>query len=67
MTYYDTSALVKLYVPEAGSETVQRFVGERGMAVNLNDLQDNEARNACVLKAFRGEITPMERIALRVK
>jgi predicted nucleic acid-binding protein len=67
MTYYDTGVLVKLYVPESGSQEVQRFVGERGMAIDVNDLQDCEARNAFSLKVFRREISPSEVASLRAK
>ena len=67
MTYYDTGVLVKLYVPELGSQGVLRFVSERGMAIQVNDLHYGEATNAFALKAFRQEISTAERLALRAK
>jgi predicted nucleic acid-binding protein len=67
MTYYDTGVLVKLYVPELDSQSVLRFVSERGMAIQVNDLQYGEATNAFALKAFRQEMSTAERLALRAK
>lgn len=54
--YLDSSALVCLYVQEAGSETVTRYLETLRRVVPLNFLQEFEARNAIRQKAFRREI-----------
>ena len=64
LTYYDTGVLVKLYVPEAGSDGVCEFVAARGKALLITPLHDAEARNAFALKVFRREITPREQRGL---
>jgi len=56
-TYYDTSLLVKLYVPEPDSGSINEFVRSEGKAIPLNVLHEAELRNALALKAFRQEIT----------
>lgn len=55
--YLDSSALVKLYIPEAESAMVSErvSVGSAGLACTF--LQELETRNALRLKLFRGEAT----------
>ena len=54
--YYDSGVLVKLYVREARSDVVARFLAGRGEAVTVNSLHELEMRNALRLKRFRDEI-----------
>jgi predicted nucleic acid-binding protein len=65
--YLDSSALVCLYVQEAGSETVTRYLESLRRVVPLNFLQDFEIRNAIRQKVFRQEIPEGKAVAaLRV-
>lgn len=66
-TYYDTSCLVKLYIPEMGSDRVRAHAMAAGCAVALTSLHRSELRNAFALKAFRAEITRDELAAVIVK
>ena len=59
-TYFDTSALVPLYVEETASERVSRFVLEQQPVIFLNELQELEFRNAVRQKLFRQEISEGE-------
>jgi hypothetical protein len=58
--YLDTSALVKLYVLEAGSEFVQSCLSEQDDPLPIWELQEAELANALHLKAFRNEWTETE-------
>ena len=60
MIYLDTSALVKLYVLEAGSEFVQSCLSEQDDPLPIWDLQEAELANALHLKVFRNEWTEAE-------
>ncbi|MEW6363511.1 MAG: type II toxin-antitoxin system VapC family toxin [Acidobacteriota bacterium] len=68
--YFDTGALVPLYVPEAFSRTVTAYVQKRGDAIPVNVFHLLELETAVAQKVFRGEINEtrlqavMERIAL---
>ena len=68
-TYYDTGALVPLYVEEVFSEAVTAHVESRKTAVQINQFQQLEMENALHLKVFRGELkTDMCRAVLaRIK
>jgi predicted nucleic acid-binding protein len=58
--YLDTSALVKLYVLEAGSEFVQSCLSEQDDPLPIWELQEAELANALHLKVFRNEWTDAE-------
>jgi predicted nucleic acid-binding protein len=55
--YLDTSALIKLYFLEQGSEFVHRCVMEQDEPLPVWQMQEAELINACRLKVFWGEIT----------
>ena len=58
MLYLDTSALLKLYIREAGSEAVQARVAAQDLPLPIWEIQEAELVNALRLKAFWKEITP---------
>ncbi len=60
MIYLDTSALVKLYVFEEGSESVHRLVTGQYDPLPVWEIQEMELTNALNLKVFRNELTPEE-------
>ena len=60
MIYLDTSAVVKLYVLEAGSEFVQSCLSEQDDPLPIWELQEAELANALHLKVFRNEWTEAE-------
>ena len=60
MIYLDTSALVKLYVLEAGSEFVQSCLSEQDDPLPIWELQEAELANALHLNVFRNEWTEAE-------
>lgn len=60
MIYLDTSALVKLYVLEAGSEFVQSCLAGQDDPLPVWELQEAEFANALHLKVFRNEWTEEE-------
>lgn len=67
MIYLDTSAFIKLYFLEEGSDVVQRHVMEQDEPLPFWEILEAEMANACRLKAFWGDITPEqadERIGL---
>jgi len=55
--YLDTSAFIKLYFLEEGSEFVQRCVTDQDEPLPVWEIQEVELVNACRLKAFWGDIT----------
>jgi len=57
MLYLDTSALLKLYVREAGSRWVQEQVASQYDPLPIWELQEAELVNALHLKVFWKEIT----------
>lgn len=57
MIYLDTSALIKLYLIEDGSEAVNQAVLNQDEALPIWELQEAELHNAFRLKVFRGELT----------
>jgi len=54
--YLDTSALLKLYVREAESETVQQWIEAQDEPLPIWDVQHMELINAVRLKVYWGEI-----------
>ncbi len=56
MLYLDTSALLKLYILEAGSSAVQARVVSQDLPLPVWEIQELEFINALRLKAFWGEI-----------
>lgn len=57
MLYLDTSALLKLYIREPGSEAVQACVAAQDLPLPIWETQEAELMNALRLKAFWKEIT----------
>ena len=56
MIYLDTSALLKLYIREPGSESVQHALESQEQPVPVPDLLHWEFVNALRLKVFWGEV-----------
>lgn len=54
-TYFDTGALVKLYIVERGSDFVQNIARRTG-AIGINPLQETELRNAILAAEGRRTI-----------
>lgn len=57
MLYLDTSALLKLYIREKGSEAVQSRVASQDHPLPIWEIQKAELINALRLKVFWKEIT----------
>lgn len=60
MLYLDTSAFLKLYVREEGSELVQETVASQFEPLPVWDILEMEFHNALQLKVFRDELTESE-------
>jgi predicted nucleic acid-binding protein len=60
MVYLDTSALLKLYVREPGSELVQRLIESQDEPLPVWEIQEMELLNALRLKVFWKEIEAAE-------
>lgn len=60
MLYLDTSALLKLYIREPGSEAVQTRVAAQDRPLPIWEIQEAELINALRLKAFWKDITPAQ-------
>lgn len=60
MIYLDTSAFIKLYFLEDGSDFVQECVVAQDEPLPVWDVLQAELINACGLKAFWGDITPVQ-------
>ena len=60
MIYLDTSAFIKLYFLEKGSELVQQYVIDQDEPLPVWELLEAEFVNACRLKAFWKDITPAQ-------
>lgn len=58
--YFDSAIIIKLYVQEVTSPDAIRLVSAYTAPYALTPWQMIEVRNAIRLKAFRGEITPIE-------
>lgn len=54
-SYLDSSALIKLYVPEAGSERVSEYARRLPHPLPFSHLHELEMKNALHLKLFRRE------------
>jgi predicted nucleic acid-binding protein len=57
MLYLDTSALLKLYIREKGSELVQSRIASQDHPLPIWEIQKAELINALRLKVFWNEIT----------
>jgi len=57
MLYLDTSALLKLYIRENGSEAVQACIAAQDLPLPIWEFQEAELLNALRLKAYWKEIT----------
>ena len=64
MIYLDTSALLKLYIREADSETVQAYVMAQDDPLPVWELQHAELINALRLKVFWSELADAQVDAL---
>lgn len=60
MVYLDTSALLKLYVRESGSELVQRIIESQDEPLPIWEIQEMELINALRLKVFWKELEVSE-------
>jgi len=58
--YLDTSAFLKLYIREAGSEQVQSMVVSQFEPLPVWEILEMELCNALNLKVFRGELEMSE-------
>lgn len=58
--YFDSSIIVKLYVPESNSEEAAGLVQRSGAGMPFSQLHENEVRNAIRLKRRRAELTDAE-------
>ena len=57
MIYLDTSALIKLYLIESGSEELDQVVVSQDEPLPIWEIQEAELHNAFRLKVFRSEIS----------
>ncbi len=57
MIYLDTSALLKLYIRESGSNEVQKVLSSQSEPLPLWEIQEMELRNALRLKVFWDDIS----------
>jgi len=55
--YFDTSAIIKLYYPEAASDELSRWTIENRIIIPVSGFHNLEIHNAFALKAFRSEIS----------
>ncbi|MCX6865211.1 MAG: type II toxin-antitoxin system VapC family toxin [Verrucomicrobia bacterium] len=62
MLYLDTSALLKLYIREQGSEAVQARVASQDFPLPIWEIQEAELINALRLKVFWKEIAPEQAV-----
>jgi len=60
MLYLDTSALLKLYIVEQGSEWVQGLLESQSEPLPVWEIQEMELYNALKLKVFRNELETSE-------
>jgi len=58
--YLDTSALIKLYYPEAESDSLSTWILSVGRPILFTSLHELELRNAFALKLFRNEVSENE-------
>lgn len=57
IVYFDTSALIKLYYPEAESGALSEWIAENDIAISFSPFHEMELCNAFGLKLFRNEIS----------
>ena len=55
--YFDTSALIRLYVIEDHTDAVTAYVTSRGTSVAIHGLHELELENGLRAKVFRKEVT----------
>ena len=55
--YFDTSALIRLYVTEDHTAAVAAYVTSRGMSIAVHGLHEIEIENGLRAKVFREEMT----------
>jgi hypothetical protein len=67
MIYFDTSLLVKIYIPEEGSEEITGFIEKNNSVLYLNQIQEFELANAFSLKLFRKEISKTQHENMKLK
>lgn len=60
MLYLDTSAFLKLYVRERGSESVQHLVASQSDPLPVWDILEMELHNALLMKVFWKELSAPE-------
>jgi predicted nucleic acid-binding protein len=60
MLHLDTSALLKLYIREQGSEVIQALVASQNHPLPVWEIQEAKLINALRLKVFWNEITPAQ-------
>lgn len=60
VTYFDTSLILKSYVPEAGTEVALAILREHSGPFPFSHLLELELRTAIRMKHGRGEITAAE-------
>jgi len=58
--YLDTSALIKLYIIENGSDLINKITTDNAAPLPVWDLHIIEFHNALKLKVFRGELSGEE-------
>jgi len=64
--FLDTSALVKRYVAEAGSDRVMSVVGEPGATIVIADLARVEFASALRRRVREGDVTEDQQRVLRI-
>jgi len=64
--YLDTSALIKLYIIEDGSVSVDKIISEHATPLPIWDLHIIEFHNALKLKVFREELQEKEALHLSI-
>ncbi|MFA6292653.1 MAG: type II toxin-antitoxin system VapC family toxin [Victivallales bacterium] len=67
MIYFDTSLLVKIYVPENGTGEIVSFIEKNNSVLYLNQIQELELANALSLKLFRKEISKTQYAHIKSK
>ena len=68
MTYFfDSSALVKLYHPERGSDRIEAIFDEPGRRIIISRLAGVEFHSALALKVRTGRLDSGESLALRLR
>jgi hypothetical protein len=58
--YFDSSVIVKIYVPESNSGEAAGLIRKYGAALPFSQLHENEVRNAIRLKRRRAELRDVD-------